>query len=112
MIVTRKMAIHTPGLTSSLDFHSERIKAVAVSWFGVVMIYLNQYVQPSCYISVYIVFLGMVVVLTEGEAEGRIAKPSSVTSKTRGVRNPGSHLSESSHYNVDNKTDRSVSDKN
>ena len=86
---------------------------MAVSWFGVVMIYLNQYVQPSRFINVYIVVVvGVMVILTESEAEGGITKPSSVTSKTRGVRNPSSHLSESSHYNVDNETDGSVSDKN
>jgi len=54
----------------------------------------------------------VVVELTESESEGRVTKSSSITSKTRGVRNPGSHFSESRHYDVDNKTDGGISDKN
>ena len=46
----------------------------------------------------------------ESKSESRVAKTGSIASKTRRVRDPCSHFAESGHYDVDKKTNRSVSD--
>jgi hypothetical protein len=49
---------------------------------------------------------------SKSKSKSRVTKAGSVASKTRRVRNPRSHFTEGRHDNVDEKTDRSVSDEN
>jgi hypothetical protein len=46
------------------------------------------------------------------KSKSRVAEAGGITSKTRGVRDPSSHFTESSHDDVNKETDRSVSDEN
>jgi hypothetical protein len=46
------------------------------------------------------------------KSKRRIAEAGGITSKTRRVRDPSSHFTESSHDDVDKETDRSVGDEN
>ena len=47
---------------------------------------------------------------SESETESRVTEAGSVTSETRAVRNPGSHFTKRGHNDVDEETNRGVSD--
>jgi hypothetical protein len=50
--------------------------------------------------------------VTQRKAKSRVAEPSSITSETRGKRDPGGHFTERAHNDPDNEADNQVRDKN